>query len=277
MKTIKIGFSASWDRLDLSRGQNSPVTALLRHYYDVRIVPQREADYLFFSVFSGDHHAEARKDTIKILLTGESYCPDFNACDYAISFEYLTCGDRHLRHPLYLLYPDAKRLGSLPEVTGEALRARPHFCNFIYSNGAAEPERDALFHALNRRKPVMSAGRHLNNTQSADAAFPGLHPFLAKRRYMEASHFSLAVENSAHPGYVTEKIADAFLSRTIPIYLGDPRVCEEFNPGTFIHARDFAGPEELADFVMALDSDEARMLPMLNAPVFSEAGPVRRV
>lgn len=266
MKTIRIGFSSSWDRIDPSRGQDSSIVALLQRYYDVRIVPPREADYLFFSVFNGDHHAEAREDAIKILLTGESYCPDFNACDYAISFEYLSYGDRHLRYPLYLLYPDADRLGSLPALSLEALRAKPHFCNFIYSNGGAEPVRDALFHALNQRKPVLSAGRHLNNTLSADARFPGLEPNAAKRRFMADCRFSLAVENSAHPGYVTEKIADAFLARTVPVYWGDPLVAQEFNPASFVNVRDFASHAELADFVMELDRNEERTLAMLNTP-----------
>jgi hypothetical protein len=153
-------------------------------------------------------------------------------------------------------------------LTLEDLRAKPHFCNFIYSNRAAGPERDALFHALNSSKPVLSAGRHLNNTVSADARHPGLEPNAAKRRLMSECRFSLALENSSHPGYVTEKIADAFLARSVPIYWGDPLVSQEFNPAAFIHARDFESHSALVDHILELDRDEDRMLAILNAPVF---------
>lgn len=264
MKTVKVGFSASWERSDPDGDTRATFLSFLSKY-DVRIVPPREADYLFFSVFNGDHHGEAHERSVKILFTGENYCPDFNACDYALSFEYLDYGDRHLRLPLYLLYSNIGTLADRPTVTLEQLRARKHFCNFIYSNGEADPRRDALFNALNRKMPVHSAGRHLTNTQGVDAAFPGLTPNLRKRRYMEDFRFSLACENSSHPGYVTEKIADAFIARTIPIYWGDPKVADEFNEAAFVNTGAFPDLEAVIDHVTELSRDEERMLAMLNA------------
>lgn len=265
MKTVKVGFASSWAKLD-PYGEVKETLLSFLGKYDVRQVPPADADYLFFSVFNGLHHAEAGEHAVKILLTGENYCPDFNACDYAISFEYLDYGDRHLRLPLYMLYSNVDALKDRSPVTAEQLRARKNFGNFIYSNGNADPYRDQFFKELNNRMPVHSAGRHLANNQSLDLAFPELSPNLRKRRYMEDFRFSLAFENSAHPGYVTEKIADAFIARTIPVYWGDPRVGEEFNEEAFVNAGAFHDMASAIDFIQALNSDENRMLATLNAP-----------
>lgn len=41
--------------------------------------------------------------------------------------------------------------------------------------------------------------------------------------------FSLVIENDSYPGYFTEKITDCFARGTIPIYYGDPDICEHFD------------------------------------------------
>jgi len=42
--------------------------------------------------------------------------------------------------------------------------------------------------------------------------------------------FSIIVENCARPGYFSEKLIDAFLTGTIPVYYGDTNVNNIFNP-----------------------------------------------
>jgi hypothetical protein len=57
--------------------------------------------------------------------------------------------------------------------------------------------------------------------------------------------FALAIENAAYPGYVTEKVFDAFRAGAVPVYLGAPDI-EDFVPaGCFIDLRRFATPELL--------------------------------
>ena len=45
-----------------------------------------------------------------------------------------------------------------------------------------------------------------------------------KLDYLRAFKFSIAFENSRRIGYVTEKLYDAFLADTIPVYWGDPNL-----------------------------------------------------
>ena len=69
--------------------------------------------------------------------------------------------------------------------------------------------------------------------------------------------FTLAFENSIGPDYVTEKFFDALIAGSVPVYLGAPNVAE-FAPGRscYIDANDFAGPGELAAFLLQLASND---------------------
>jgi alpha-1,3-fucosyltransferase 10 len=69
--------------------------------------------------------------------------------------------------------------------------------------------------------------------------------------------FYLAFENSVAPDYVTEKLFDALMAGTVPIYLGAPNV-DDFLPGdnAIINVRDFPTPHGLARYIKALLADE---------------------
>ena len=102
---------------------------------------------------------------------------------------------------------------------------------------------------------IDSYGRFLNNRQLATVG-TGRE---AKLRLIANYKFCLGFENSIAPDYVTEKFFDPLISGTIPVYRGAPNV-DAFAPGanSFIDASKFAGPRELADFLIDLDkSDEA--------------------
>lgn len=271
MKSVKIGFSSSWDVLNRAGKKNDFFLQFLGKY-DVILVPPEEADYLFFTCFNGDHHGEAKADAIKIMFTGENFCPDFNTCDYALSFEYLDYGDRHLRFPLYLTYPDIDKLEARPKLIISDIESKPNFCNFIYSNSKAAPERDLFFLELNKKLPVLSAGKHLQNTDDLREREKISDGNNIKRDYMRDFRFSMSFENSEHPGYVTEKIVDAFVTRTIPIYWGDPRIADEFNPKSFIDVRSFKTPAAAIDYVIDLNENPDKMLQILNSAPLKKAG-----
>jgi hypothetical protein len=55
-----------------------------------------------------------------------------------------------------------------------------------------------------------------------------LHPIDDKVVAFESSSFHIAIENSFHPGYWTEKLSDPILSGIKTLYVGDPLVSFEF-------------------------------------------------
>lgn len=211
--------------------------------YDCNIVGAEETpDILFYSCFGNDHLVSDAK--LRIYFTGENDVPDFNLCDYAISFHHLDFGSRHLRLPLYAVYPsfDVLRKGE----RGEASFDRK-FCSFVVSNNfCADSKREEFFHKLSEYKRVDSGGRYLNNIGgSVDD----------KLKFLREYKFNIAFENSAVDGYTTEKLVDALAAGTLPIYWGNPRVNLDFPKDCFIDVADFKTVSEAIEYVIKVDND----------------------
>lgn len=80
----------------------------------------------------------------------------------------------------------------------------------------------------------------------------------------------MAVENCGAPGYVTEKLLQAFRSGGIPIYWGAPDVDLDFNPRAFVDTRKFCSISEMVNEVRRLDLDRNAYMSMLNEPIFAD-------
>lgn len=120
----------------------------MRRNYDVKIMADaKDADYVFYSVMD-DEHWFLPPEKIKIFYTGENLCPDFNACDYAIGFEWMDYGDRYIRLPNYYGTPyyrgqtakfEKRYQKSLTDEELQHLTRNRKFCSFVVSNGEGNP------------------------------------------------------------------------------------------------------------------------------------------
>ena len=68
--------------------------------------------------------------------------------------------------------------------------------------------------------------------------------------------YTIAVENSAHDNYFTEKIIDALLSECLPFYWGCPNFATHIDPRAFITLplNDFAAAQQADDFAVQGDA-----------------------
>lgn len=245
---------------------DGPLKALLSRRYTLRLT-ETDPDYVIYSVFGTAFLSYP--DPIRILYTAENIRPDFNLCDYAFSFDWLTYEDRHFRTPNYFCYPQWEDVLARGASDVRDLSDKPDFCNFIYSNGNGDPIRDEFFHALNARQRVESYGRHLRNCdRTISPPYQGdwSTPKVESQR---SFRFSIAFENTETPGYTTEKLMHALAADTIPIYWGDPAVARVFNPDRFVDVRAL-GVQGAVERVMELESNPAELLETLNKPFFSE-------
>jgi hypothetical protein len=81
--------------------------------------------------------------------------------------------------------------------------------------------------------------------------------------------FVIAAENCIKPGYLTEKLMNAFISGAIPIYWGDDEVVKDFfNPDAFVNMNNFQNIEDGVNFIIALDQDIERRYKMVSAPIW---------
>jgi hypothetical protein len=77
--------------------------------------------------------------------------------------------------------------------------------------------------------------------------------------------FVVAMENTERPGYVTEKIGNAFCSGAVPIYAGDAN--DFFNTAAFLNVRDYASPSAAAEAAVHIWHDRQKLQKFIDAPL----------
>lgn len=252
MKTIKIKFVDFWPGFD---PKNSLFHSILSKNYKIEY--SESPDYLFYSVFG---YQFIQYDCIRIFYTGEQVSPDFDLADYAIGFDYISFGDRYLRYPLYNLYYSSEKILSLNYPESDDYYLSRDFSTFVSSNPDAKSQRDLFFNKLMNYRFVSSGGKHLNNVDG---------PVKDKNLFLSKHKFNIAFENTKYAGYTTEKIVDAFMARTVPIYYGNPLISSEFNKDSFINVSRFDSIESAIDFIIAVDNDDEAYLKMLKSQKFN--------
>lgn len=235
----------------------------LGHKYD--FVLSKSPQYVLYGPF-GDSHLDFKQSCIRIFTTGENLSTDFNIADYGIDYDLLDFGERHLHYPLYFF-----RQNDLRDAITRHLNSnkRKKFCAFMVSNKCGDRIRGDFFRRLCEYKRVDSGGAWKNNV--------GTH-ISDKMMWLKDYKFNLCFENSAHKGYVTEKLIQAFAAGCVPIYWGDESLCDEryadirpiFNPKAFINIHNFDSIESAIKEIIRIDSDDSAFEVMAKEPIFME-------
>ena len=239
---------------------------LLSTHYDFTF--DDTPDFLFYSHIG---HRHRLYNCTKIFHTQEKYWPNWKECDYA-AVSVLVDDPRSAYLPIYAFDGRKEKLirTSVPDPV--AIRAsKPHFCSLLcaYVDRTVR-RREQFFHTLNRLRKVDSAGRALNNT---GYRLPPGDRYQVKVDWLAGYRFNLAFENTRRAGWCTEKLVDPLHVNTIPIYWGDPRVKEFFNPESFICRDDFSSDHELAEYVLHVDDTPELYAKYIRASPFYQNRP----
>jgi len=188
-------------------------------------------------------------------------------------FDWMVEGHRQYAH-VFTHHPGIKAVGdkyircqpavpwhvdkSYDELKGLALPDKQKSISWITSNLTAFPGhlvRMAFLEFLRSRDfPIDLYGKGINFIEDK---WDGLAPY----------RYSLAIENSSGTDYWTEKLADCFLSWTVPIYYGCTNLEEYFPAGSFIRI-DINQPEAALETIaatIASDDWEARIPALAKA------------
>ncbi|MEP7268548.1 MAG: glycosyltransferase family 10 [Saprospiraceae bacterium] len=247
---LRITFSDFWSELD---PENNFFINILRKIVPV-VIDNNDPQLVFFSYY-GNRHMRFRCP--KIFYTGENIRPDFNACDYAISFDYPVT-ERNFRLPLYALYADVNLLCQ-PKNSEAIIKSKTRFCNFVVSNPQGA-ERNKFFKMLSKYKKVDSGGRFMNNIGS---------PVSDKLAFIKGYKFTIAFENSSYPGYTTEKIFQPMLENSLPIYWGNKLIGRDFNTKSFINIHDYPDFGSVIEQIISVDKDDSKYAAYLQEPYFT--------
>ncbi len=265
-KKVSVFFSDFPSEFDVN---DNPYIRVLREKYNVELNPQ-SPDFLIHSVY-GDNHIQY--DCTKICHSIENNSPDFNWSDYAIGSDYIAFGDRYLHFPIFLCSIGAHYNVSPTEAElSEAISRKTGFCSFLYSNSfsvCAEPVREEFFELLSQYKKVDSGGPFQNNIgrtipRDKDYYYDNAIQWHSKYK------FCIAFENSAKQDYVTEKILNALIANTVPIYWGAPNVGEYFNTKRFINCREYPNFHAVIEKVSELDQNPEKYAEMVRQPWFRD-------
>lgn len=257
MNKIKIDFVDFWP--DIIKTDNYFYN-LLAEKYNVTI-DSINPDLIFYSCFGTEY---LRYKCKRIYFTGENIRPDFTACDFAFSFDFIS-SKKHFRLPLYSLYIDNHKMNEKIEQlkSKEDLKAiwdkKSKFCCMVVSNPRASKRID-FFKKLSKVIAVDSGGKVLNNVGGR---------VKNKMEFINDYKFVFAFENESVAGYTTEKILEPIFKDCIPIYWGNPLVFKDFNPERFINYHDFKNEEDLIERLLVINDNPEIALEMLAKPVLS--------
>ena len=262
MKKIKIWFCDFWPLFDIN---NNFIINVLKRNYNVEL-DKKNPEYPFYSNFGYNF---LKYNCVKIFYSGENVFPNFNLCDYSITCHNINLQDRHFSLPIFLLKKDNFiNIKQRNIITKDQLKNKNKFCNFVYDNKNGDAFRRKFFEELNKYKKVDSAGKFLNNT-----GFVTKNKVELQKKY----RFTIAFENEKYTNYCTEKIMDAFISRTIPIYWGDCTIEEKINSKAFINCD--MDKQEVSDIIKRIkniEENETLLLEMINQPIFKEENYVEK-
>lgn len=250
-KKIRIAYT------DISLGSAERILSFVKDEYDFELTQSRDADFVIHSCGGMD---VLRYPGVRIFSTGENVAPNFTISDYAIGFEKLQFGDRYLWMPWFKVHGHRDPFSNPRPDPAEALAEKTDFCAYVMSNTTdSDDQRIRIFELLSEYKQVSSGGRWRNNVGG---------PVPDKYAFQATHKFAIAFENCSHPGYLTEKFADAAVSNTVPIYWGDPGIGELFNPKAFINCHEYDSLEEVVERVKEIDQNDALYKEMLAEPWF---------
>lgn len=131
--------------------------------------------------------------------------------------------------------------------------------------GRNAPKREEVVTALQKLYRVDSLGKcHrsevLPDTVKLRVGSNALETLQLKREAISNYLFYLAFENTIEPGYVTEKVFDALIAGTVPVYLGSSQDCRKMmpHPKAAIFLDDFNNDvQELAKYLVKLSQNPA--------------------
>lgn len=242
---------------------------IINKYFDGYEISD-EPDFLFYSA-CGTNHLKFKK-CVKIFWTEESVVPDFNECDYGISFDWITFEDRYMRRPIWL--EEQRFYNNYLEIDDEKALNR-NFCNFIYYNesqGEGTEFRKKFVKRLAEYKRVDCPGKVMNNMKAnLIGRFEGDWR-KSKVDFINNYKFTIAFENASYRGYTTEKMIHPFVARSVPIYWGNPIVDRDFNQNAFVNCNGFEDDiDAIINRIIKLDQDDEEYLRMLYANPMSDS------
>jgi hypothetical protein len=187
--------------------------------------------------------------------------------DYSITSRFNIYDQTHLRFPLWKELIDWSHLDIKRDLNPFILR----FDNFFSIKELISPQGDTF---LKKEKKICIFSSHINEPRKSIINFfsknfkvDGYGQYFdknikhhnlgsySKKDILKNYAFNLCPENSLYPGYYTEKVPEAFLSKTLPITWADPNIKYDFNEKSIINLLDYS-KDNYQEIIHLLEDDK---------------------
>jgi alpha(1,3/1,4) fucosyltransferase len=259
---VRLDFINFWSAFN--KENNYFINLLERYNYTITI-DTTNPDIIFINL--PENRTKVNTNAKQIGFIGE---PNFKPIkDYHLNLTFDKDKGNNIRLPLWLLYAKSEPGGGGHLVYKDDIypdkylqlysSSKQKFCCWIAGNCTSH--REEFVKELSKYNKVDCGGSCLNNIG---------YKVDDKIEFQKDYKFCIAFENTKQEGYTTEKILQAYQSNCIPIYFGNEKISEDFNPETFINSHDFENTDKLIEYIIRVDSDDKLYNSFLNKPVYSK-------
>ena len=236
-------------------------------FSDIEYKNSDECDIIISSHFFPHENKWNNKKKIYIYFSGERLVPPVST--YAENHIYIiTTIEKNLNNNIYMPYflksPYINKKRKHINLNREYLLA--------YCNSNCVPLREQIFDLFVKKSGVSLChsygscfGSYPETNNKIEGKWNNIKLIDTYKNYT----FVIAMENHQLPGYVTEKIINAFYSGAIPIYWGASNINEFFNPKAFINVSNFSSLNECVDFVCNMS--QVDIVKMTLEPIYNES------
>lgn len=255
MKTLKYCIKNWWNN-----EKTNHITNILSKHFNI-IYDDKNPDLILYSCFRGfNKNTSIIKDIPSLFIMGENhFIPEIpTGIHYSMTFEPTCDNNLQAGYPLYFeptIYniPDVDKV--LKERKLEIFENKKFVCAVI-SNSCSVGFRNGIVNIISKYKDIDYGGGWRNNVGG---------PVSDKLQFLNNYKFNICCENSHRDMYITEKILDAYLGNTIPIYAGG-NAETIFNPDSFINLND-KSEEEIIEIIKEVNENDDLYKKMYNAPI----------
>ncbi len=248
---LKIRFLNQWPGVNID--EFSFIKEVLEEKYELIITQLDDYDIVIDGLFG--RQKITNQNAIKIFYIGEAEPARLKGYDLSLGFDYLEGEPNYIRVPIYYLSFGNKVNHQYKR--GPCKVDHQFFACFLVSNSVNDKKHDGikarnhLFHRLSLYRDVKSGGRHLNNIGKVVSKNE-------TNKWLSKCKFTIAYENCSYPGYITEKVFQAYYAGSMPIYYSHITAQNDINKNAIISAQEFKNEEDLVNYIIELDHDDQK-------------------
>ncbi len=200
----------------------------------------------------------------RIWFTGENIRPPLHLDKFSrfLSFDQDSFGGRNIYFPLYMLNFNWFSESKFDVRSGAMIRKEDLTRDRVLNR---TPSKLASIYLSNNHPYRLEAVKQLSKLGKVDVfGNVGGTKVAQKIDVARDYKYNICFENDLYPGYVTEKLLDAYAIGNVPIYWGDFGRSELFNSGSFLNYADFDSLETLIDVISEIDYESIFSEPLLK-------------